>query len=88
MTNDVILHILEFLDEIFGAGKGYLIDILADFLFRHTNAVVYYLQRFLFLVQFDFNLQGRSICVGFGIEQLFGCVSGIGNQFPQKDVML
>ena len=56
MADDVILNVFEFFDEFLSAGS-YLVDVLADFLSRHADAIVNHLQGLFLFIEFDLNLQ-------------------------------
>ena len=86
----VLLHVFILVQEVVGAAKGYLVDVLVDLLLGHSDAAVADYQ--LFLV--DFHLDGQVAQLALelaarrqGLQLLRGIYS-IGNQFAKKNLVV
>ena len=92
MADDIADLVLVFLQEFAGGRKGDLIDILVDFLLRHTDTVIDDFQGFGLFVQLDPDLQVTDfvLAVARGGERLhlLGRIHCIRHQLAQENLMV
>ncbi len=83
---------LEFLNELFGAGKGDLVDVFIYLFAGHPDSLVGNGQRlFLFVQDYpDFGFREVTFVFPLGSQhfQLLGGIDGIRDDLPQEDVWI
>ena len=90
MAYQVLLHVFVFVQEIVGAAKGYLVDVLVNLLLGHTDAAVADYQ----LLLVDFHLDGQVAQLAFELAARRQCLKflcgiySIRNQFTKKYLVI
>ena len=92
MADDGFGFVFVLIDELFGAGESYLVDVAVDLIGGHAYAVVGDGERFLTLINNDAYAQVAQVAFGIadggeGFEFLCG-VYGVGNQFTEEDLVV
>ena len=83
---------LVFLQEVVGTGKGYLVDVLVNFLGGHTDTVIAHGQCFCLRVNADTHLEFAHLALevalhGQGLE-LLGGIDGVADNLAEKNLMV
>ena len=92
MSDDVVGVVLVFLQEVVHSGEGNLVDVLVDFLFRHTDTAVADGDGSGLFVKFDANGQVAQFTLelarlGKGLHLLRG-VDGVRHHLAQEDFVV
>ena len=92
VTDDRIGILLVLIQEVVGAGEGYLIDILVDFLGGHTNAAVADGDGASFCVHAHGDLQLAHLALEISLAgeglQLLCCIHGVADNLADEDLMI